>query len=265
MQIEDNLEYLKAQINLIKIYIQNHESDIETFDADIESLNGRIADIRSEIRTLRTQLVSDNRLPSLEMIERKIKLKNRLELYRRKLQDVTSFQEQFKTFSDDWVIILGNEKQLPTAMSSRDYEKTDDLERRFKKLLKEFHYKSKPIQSISISRDTLLPVVDKYSLKFDSSASDFTRSIWSYVLSLKETSNVYNGNHPDLFVLDEPGQQEAGDNDLQFLLKKLGTYKNTQSIVFSSFHQSDATFKECTKDVTFTLIDLGQEKYIKKL
>lgn len=265
MQIEENLEYLKAQINLIKIYINNHESDIGNYEREIEIQNNNISEIRSQIRTLKTQLTSDNRLPSLEIIERRIKLRNRLDLYRSRFNEVASFQERFKNLSDEWVKILGNEKGLPTAMSGLDYKKISSLESDFKTLLKEFHYRSKPIESISISRETLMPVVDRYSLKFDSSASDFTRAIWSYIIALKMTSTKFNGNHPNLFILDEPGQQEAGDNDFQILLKKLGNYQDTQSIVFSSFHQSEPTFQACTKDVNFTLIDLGQEKFIKRL
>jgi hypothetical protein len=265
MQIEDNLEYIKAQINLIKIYILNHKNDISDLEKIVELLNIRISETRSNIRTLKTQLTSDNRLPSIELIEKRLKLKARLDLYRRKYEELSPFQEDFKSLSDEWVQILGAEKDLPKSLSGFDYKKISELETVFKQLLREFHYRSKPIESISISRDTLLPVVDRYSLKFDSSASDFTRAIWSYTIALKETSEKFEGNHPKLFILDEPGQQEAGDNDLQFLLKRLGNYGDTQSIVFSSFHQSEATFGACTKDVDFELIDLGVEKFIKKL
>ena len=129
----------------------------------------------------------------------------------------------------------------------------------------DFHYRSKALDGISISRDTLLPAVEGYSLKFDSSASDFTRAIWSYTLALKETSERYDGNHPNLFILDEPEHQDTGDNDFHLLLKRLGGYTNTQSIVFASFHQTESTFESCTKDVEFNLIDLGKEKFIKKL
>jgi hypothetical protein len=265
MQIEENLDYLKAQINLIKIYIQNHENDIEHYDLGINSLNNKISETRSEIRSLKTQLVSDNRLPSIELLEKRIKLKARLELYQRKYEDLTLFQEKFKRLSDEWVHVLGEEKSIPKLLSPFDFKKISELETKFKSLLGEFHYRSKPIESITISRETLMPVVDRYSLKFDSSASDFTRAIWSFIIALKETSEEFGGNHPNLFILDEPGQQEAGDNDLQFLLKRLGEYTNSQSIVFSSFHQSEETFLACTKDVRFKLIDLGKEKFIKKI
>jgi len=265
MQIEENLEYIKAQINLIKIYMLNHQNDISDLEKNIELLNIRISETRSNIRTLKTQLTSDNRLPSIELIEKRLKLKARLDLYRRKYEELSSFQEGFKSLSDEWVQILSAEKELPKSLSAFDYKKISELETVFKQLLREFHYRSKPIESISISRDTLLPVVDRYSLKFDSSASDFTRAIWSYTIALKETSEKFGGNHAKLFILDEPGQQEAGDNDLRFLLKRLGNYGDTQSIVFSSFHQSISTFESCTKDVEFELIDLGVEKFIKKI
>lgn len=112
MQIEENLEYLKAQINLIKIYINNHKSDIDNLEREIERLNNKISETRSNIRTLKTQLVSDNRMPSVELIENRLKLKSKLDLYRRKYDDLASFQEDFKMLSDEWVQILGEEKNF---------------------------------------------------------------------------------------------------------------------------------------------------------
>lgn len=265
MQIEENLEYLKAQINLIKIYINNHRSDIDDLEREIERLNNKISETRSSIRTLKTQLVSDNRMPSVELIENRLKLKSKLDLYIRKYDELASFQEDFKMLSDEWVQILGEEKKLPKSLSPFDHKKISELEQSFKSLLVYFHYRSKALDGISISRDTLLPAVEGYSLKFDSSASDFTRAIWSYTLALKETSERFEGNHPNLFVLDEPEHQDTGDNDFHLLLKRLGAYTNTQSIVFASFHQTESTFEACTEGVEFNLIDLGQEKFIKKL
>lgn len=265
MQIEENLEYLKAQINLIKIYINNHRSDIDDFEREIERLNNKISETRSNIRTLKTQLVSDNRMPSVELIENRLKLKTKLDLYRRKYDELASFQEDFKSLSDEWVQILGEEKKLPKSLSAFDHKKIKALEQTFKSLLVDFHYRSKSLDGISISRETLLPAVEGYSLKFDSSASDFTRALWSYTLALKETSERFEGNHPNLFILDEPEHQDTGDNDFHLLLKRLGNYTESQSIVFASFHQTEATFLACTRDVEFNLIDLGTEKFIKKI
>jgi len=265
MQIDDNINYLRAQINLINIYISNHFKEIKSLERKIEILNQEISETRSQIRILKTQLISDNRLPSYELIEKQIKLKNRLELYSKKLEELPLFQEKFVALSTKWEQLLANEKELSYELSMSDNKKINKLESIFKQLLRDFNYRSKTIKDIRISRETYLPVVDRYSLKFDSSASDFIRAIWSYTLAIKEVSNIFNCNHPNLIVFDEPGTQETANEDLRLLLEKLGNSKNCQSLVFSSFKQSKTTYDECTKKVAFNLIDLGTDKYIKRI
>ena len=141
------------------------------------------------------------------------------------------------SLSEDWKRILSDESLLSKDLSQTDEEKLRDLRINFIGLLSDFKYRSKSITNIYISKDTFMPVVDGYSLKFDSSASDFIRAIWSYTLALKEVSNKYNGNHPNFFMLDEPGTQETANSDLNNLLTKLGNMGDTQSLVFCSFKQ----------------------------
>lgn len=76
---------------------------------------------------------------------------------------------------------------------------------------------------------------------------------------------MFNCNHPNLIILDEPGTQETANNDLRLLLEKLGNSTGTQSLVFCSFKQSETTYRECTENVIFNLIDLGTGKYIKQI
>lgn len=54
-------------------------------------------------------------------------------------------------------------------------------------------------------------------MKFDSSASDNIRAIWSYTLALLKTSNEKNGNHPQIVIFDEPGQHSIFTNPLMAL------------------------------------------------
>jgi hypothetical protein len=265
MQIDDNISYLQAQVNLIKIYITNHKQEIEKLERTINAHNQEISDVRTQIRILKTQLTSDNRLPSYELIERQIRLRSRLELYAKRLEEIPLYQEKFYALSQLWQKLLIIEKDLSNELSSLDSEKLRDLETIFKTLLRDFDYKSKSIKDIHISRETYLPVVERYSLKFDSSASDFIRAIWSYTLALKEVSNKFNCNHPNLLILDEPGTQETANKDLRLLFEKLGKFQETQSLIFCSFKQSLTTYSECTENVTFNLIDLGVGKYIKQI
>jgi hypothetical protein len=265
MQIDDNISFCEAQISLISIYIDNHNSEISKIETQIDNHSKEIASIRSRIRIIRTQLTSDNRLPSLELIENRIRLKNRLELYQSRQAEISFYQDKFLDLSDEWEQILISENGLSKNISQLDESKIVELRKSFLKLLSDFKYRSKSITKIYISKDTFLPVVDGYSLKFDSSASDFIRAIWSYTLALKEVSNKFNGNHPNFFMLDEPGTQETANSDLNNLLKKMGSMNDTQSLVFCSFKQSDTTYLESTMDVNFSLVDLGTGKYIKKI
>lgn len=265
MQIDENISFCKAQINLIGIYIENHKNDISKLEDQIENYNREISSTRSQIRLIKTQLTSDNRLPSLELIENRIKLKNRLELYENRRMEIPIFQDKFLNLSKEWEQVLTEEAKLSKKISENDENKIIDLRTTFLKLLSDFKYRSKSITNIYISKDTFMPVVDTYSLKFDSSASDFIRAIWSYSLALKEVSNRHGGNHPNFFMFDEPGTQETANSDLNNLLKKMGSMVDTQSLVFCSFKQSSATYIESTKDARFSLVDLGTGKYIKKI
>jgi hypothetical protein len=265
MQIDENISYCKAQINLISVYIDSHKNDISKLEAQIENYNRVISATRSQIRLIKTQLTSDNRLPSLELIENRIKLKNRLELYENRKIEIPIFQDRFISLSSEWEAVLTEEAKLSKKITSKDEDKIKDLRTTFIKLLSDFKYRSKSLSNIYISNDTFMPVVDTYSLKFDSSASDFIRAIWSYTLAMKEVSNRHSGNHPNFFMFDEPGTQETANSDLNNLLKKMGNMTNTQSLVFCSFKQSNTTYLESTKDVNFSLVDLGTGKYIKKI
>ncbi len=265
MQIDDNISFCEAQINLIRVYIDNHNSDINKLESHIDNHNKEIASTRTQIRIIKTQLTSDNRLPSLELIENRIRLKNRLELYLNRQTEIPIYQDKFLNLSSEWEQILITENKLSNNISQLDESKITLLRSSFLKLLSDFKYRSKSITNIYISKDTFLPVVDGYSLKFDSSASDFIRAIWSYTLSLREVSNKFNGNHPNFFMLDEPGTQETANSDLNHLLKKMGNMNETQSLVFCSFKQSKTTYLESIENVNFSLVDLGTGKYIKKI
>jgi len=72
----------------------------------------------------------------------------------------------------------------------------------FKGFAQNFGYKSAPTNDIEINEDTLFPYLSGIELrevntdiKSDSSASDFVRLIWAYILSMNSVSNKFSGNH----------------------------------------------------------------------
>ena len=77
------------------------------------------------------------------------------------------------------------------------------------------------ISRVEISPDKLIPIINGFDIKFDSSASDGVRVIWAFTLSLLKTSLKYGGNHPGILIFDEPGQQSMVVGDLLKLIDEL--------------------------------------------
>ncbi len=125
-----------------------------------------------------------------------------------------------------------------------------------------------------MNRDTLLPYLSGLALReitgkrndiqHDSSASDFVRLIWAYLITIADTSSKRSGSHPGLVMMDEPGQHSMAPRSLNEMLKTLADSSYLQSIVAASFDENDAVFDETTKDVNFNLISIP-ERLIDKL
>ncbi|MCG9525520.1 hypothetical protein MCM45_03080, partial [Providencia rettgeri] len=159
--------------------------------------------------------------------------------------------------------------------TANDIKKLNEFNLSFKSLTDGFGYRSAPISDIEINYETLSPflsglelreikVKEKIDLKTDSSASDFVRLIWSYLISIFIVSKNNAGNHPGILIFDEPAQHSMGTNGFNKLLRTLSNQKGLQSIVAASFDESEEVFIESTKEVTFNLIQLGNKLITEK-
>jgi hypothetical protein len=104
------------------------------------------------------------------------------------------------------------------------------------------------------------------SLTADSSASDFVRLIWSYLLALYQVSSTrgFEGNHPGLLILDEPGQHSMRSSSQHALLQLLSGASGLQSIVAASFDENESVFREATAGLEYKLIQ-WEDKVIRPL
>lgn len=265
MNIEENINYLTSQQVMAETYINNHKIDIETFLKKLRIYEAAIAQQREKIRAIKRDLVTDDRMPSIELIERRIKLRNRLEFYIDIQNQFHDLNEVLKLKSEAWAKLLSEESKLPKESFSRnDFAKLKFLKDNFIRLLKAFDYGSKSLDDLDITKDKLIPVANGgYSIRFDSSASDLMRAIFAFTCALYLTSIKFQGNHLGFIMFDEPGGQETAITTLRDLLKELQSYK-AQSIVFASFKQSDSDFAESTQGVQFHLIQSEGKKFIRK-
>jgi hypothetical protein len=166
-------------------------------------------------------------------------------------------------------------KNLPHAYySNEDKRKIGVFEKFFRANAGSFGYESAAIGEIEINAATLIPVLShielreihvapsaskaRVDIKSDSSASDFVRLIWSYLLALHQTSFYLNGGerHLGILLLDEPGQHSMAESSQRALLQQLASSQHLQSIVAASFDESDAVFREVTQGISFKLIQI---------
>jgi len=217
-------------------------------------------------------LIQDERLPSVLEIEKRLNLQKKVEFYSRIIDEFAQLIEELKALSKELDWILSREKDLPKDFfSAKDRIKLASLHDNFISLLRKFNYQSKPFEAIKISTDNYLPVAQKmvgeqlfYNIKFDSSASDFIRCLWSYYTAIFKTAVTYQTNHPMLLIFDEPKQQDMAIGNFKSFLTELSQFQQQQVLVFASFENSDSSFDEATAGLKFSLNRI-QEKLIKPL
>jgi len=271
MRLEDNIDFLSAQIKMLEVNLEGLESKIHSKENNLKKLRDLQNNLRSQIRELKKELISDDRLPSIVDIEHRLSLKRRIGFYSKYLEDFAELKDELSILSKSWESILEEQNKLKgDTFSVNDIAKLKLLTDNFKSLLSAFNYSSKTINDIAISEENYLPLAKKpnddlfYNIRFDSSASDFIRSIWAYTCSLYKTSAAKNGNHPNLLMFDEPKQQDMSIDDFTNFLKELSTYTNAQTLLFASFENSDETFEKATSDIEFHL-NYIDEKLIKPM
>lgn len=269
MRIDENISYLNAQQKMIQAFINNLKEVIIDKETKLSSLENAIQTNRQKIRAFRKDLTSDDRLPSEEIIERKIVLERELTfLYRvrSEIEDLISqvylISEEFKRAKSD------NSNINRNYHSASDRDKLITFENNFKSMLSKFGFTSKPVHAIKISPEKYTPVYEikhengltrQVDIRFESSASDFIRSQWAYYTSLMKTSSSKSGNHFLTLLFDEPQQQSASTQSLKAFLKELEGFKDEQVLLLASFQNSQEDFKEATEDlVSFNIIDLAE-------
>lgn len=263
MRIEDNVSFLDAQQKMIEVYIEGQIKTIREKEKKLHAYQTQLVEIRQEIRDTKKELVQDERLPSVLEIEKRLNLKKKVEFYSKVIEDFSLLIEELKVLSKELDHLLTSEKKLPLDfLTLEDRKKLILLHDNFISLLKKFNYQSKPFEAIKISYDNYLPVAEKtlengmklaYNLKFDSSASDFIRCLWSYYTAIFKTSVVYKTNHPMLLMFDEPKQQDMAIGNFKSFLTELSQFRDQQVLVFASFENSDESFKEATSGLKFSL------------
>lgn len=263
MSLQENIIHLGNQEKMINSLLGGLNKNIERDKGQLLTINKELVKTSKELVSLKRDIKSTTNIKEAD-IRRKINIENRLEelnkleiMLEKSLQSLVKLSAQYKELNAS---IL---KLSKSSFSPDDISKIRGFSYEFKTLARTFGYRSAVVDEIEVKPQTLLPYLkdlelreqvktpselkDKNSasntdIKSDSSASDFVRLIWSYLIALYKTSAKTGGNHPGLILFDEPAQHSMSTKSVNQLLKTLSTTTGLQSIIVASFDENDDNY-----------------------
>ncbi|PGY12023.1 hypothetical protein [Bacillus cereus] len=241
MSLEENILHLESQKNMLEFAIESHKEDLATLSKSIKLLELKLQTQRKILRSITNDLYSNENNYSETIIRKRILIENELEEINKKYELYKQELMELKSLSIKWKELIINKKALPgEGLTKKDKAILSTLRENFVANLKEFGYSSIDTSSIQISENKLLPIIEGFDMKFDSSASDNIRGIWAYTLAVMQTSGVFNGNHTNFLIFDEPDQQSIVLNDMNnFLMKLQNIEVNCQMIIGITIKDDD--------------------------
>ena len=264
MDLATNIAYLKSQRRMLERQISGLESGSKEKEMRVNHIASEIARKRDVLTAMRRD-VTTGALESKGIVRRQVQIEVEVEA----LENLQVAAE--KTFSSlveiakRWSENQTEKRGLPKdTYSAEDALKIKQFQTHFRNNATNFGYKSAPVNDIDIDEEKLVPSLAQMTLrefrtdiKSDSSASDFVRLIWSYLLALHQSSSgpAMNGNHSGLLMLDEPGQHSMAVESQHSLLEQLSSENELQSIVAASFDESEDVFRKATRAVPHKLVE----------
>jgi len=264
MDLATNIAYLDSQRRMLIRQIAGLKVGVQATEVRVAELAARIASKRDVLTAMRGDVTS-GASESKAIVRRQVQIEVEVEALE-KLQ--ARAIELFARLAQIATRMSANQsarRGMPREAYSRaDLERINRFQLNFRANAGSFGYESAPIREVEIGKDTLVPCLAQMELreirtdiKSDSSASDFVRLIWSYLLALHQTSATASslGNHPGLLMFDEPGQHSMAVDSQHALLKQLASETSLQSIVAASFDEAEEVFRQATQGIQFTLIE----------
>jgi hypothetical protein len=269
MDLQSNIDYLDAQLRMLRRQIAGLESDREHDQSAMQQLELDIKEQREYVFSIRKSVVQSD--ASLEAeIRRQVTLEREIRGLQAAESRFGSFLERATELATALASAEKTRKDMPGDLySSRDRIKISLFEKNFRANASAFGYSSAEIAEVTINRGTLMPALGDITLrevlrknvKSESSASDFVRLIWAFLMAIFQTSNNkdFGGHHPGFLLFDEPGQHSMSEMSQKALVNLLSGTKELQSVVAASFDESETVFARVTGGSKFHLIDLPEK------
>ena len=263
LDLKEQIEHLNSQKKMLEKQMGGVIEENKLLEVKMNNAKKEISRKHNILDSLRKAVTSGTEMEKL-YVRKQIYIENEVHNLEKFKDSFYIIKNEMSTLIDRFRWVDGQITLLPKEIySEKDIKKINFFEDRFKRNAMKFNYESAQVSDIVISKDNLLPSlahielreIRRSSTKTDSSASDFVRLIWSYVLALFQASSTKPiGNHLNFLLLDEPGQHSMAQQSQRSLLIELSSYSDLQSIVAASFDESEAIFHEVTNGLAFKLI-----------
>jgi hypothetical protein len=223
MTLEDNKTLLDEERQTFVAMRADAESVLHASGQRVVGLRRELDDARAEVRALKATLTQNAKAPSRAIIERQVRLAQRIEQLDGVLDILIALDTALGPLAERNRHLQADLKRLSgDALTSEDQARLSAFGDSIREQLGLYGFSSVPPNEIEIAPDSYLP--QRFGaplLSKDISASDNVRLVWAYLTGLMELARQFETPHPGLIVFDEPGQQDISDASLQGLLVRL--------------------------------------------
>lgn len=249
MGIDENIKHLEAQKNMLEFVIKTHTYNIRKIEENICKLEENIANDRRILRSVKNDLYTIDNNISETVIREKVLIENEIEDLTEEIINIKNLSKEFIDLSSGWKKLLNDKAKLPKdKFTENDRSKIKVLRDNYVKNLRLYEYSSTiNIDRIEISDDKLIPLINGFDMKFDSSASDNIRAIWAFTFALMQASFYNNGNHPQVLIFDELAQQSMVTRELYNFFKSLIDFKRDFQTIIGITIDSDEIMNSIEK------------------
>ena len=233
MSIEENIRHLEGQKSVLEFTRDSHKTNIEELSLVKNDLQSRLVTLRRFAQMIRSDIYSTETEWSESIVHKLVEIESKIRGYVQ-LQSFIDLQlEKISKLSERWKKYKKEYEQLSKKEATKsDAEIIVAFKNNFIKNLRKYQYKSAPdIDAVDIPIETCLPSIDGFDMKFDSSASDNIRIIWSFTIALLQTSLEKTGNHPNIMIFDEPAQHSIVTSDMESLIQSVLSLKESAQVI----------------------------------
>lgn len=265
MTIEQTINHLSAQKEMLEFALEYHRNRHSQLDSALQDIRSNTMTMFRLAKTIRRDLYSVDEDLSETIIYKRMSIERHITELNQFKDATKEILNKFVDLSEKWRLLLQKKAELPEkGFIESDEETLQTFKNYFITNLRNFKYTSiSNISAIDISRDNYMPVIDKFDMKFDSSASDNIRAIWSYTLALLQTSKKHGGNHPGILIFDEPTQHSIGAEDAKaFFDSIIALGERCQVIVGITVNNAD--IKNVISDMdseSYKYIHIGEKAF----